>query len=180
MTDELLLKIKGESSDGISKLADYNARARLLNEIAKQEEFKRSIGLPFKPGLEMPEYTENDVIMKAYEKYIPDIKDEDTNDIYVYVGTFKYLQPTFEQIEAGYPLQEEVDRDDQTADFRCYAKIEGRFSYNINIDEADEFERTHTVLFADNVYEVEKEFITTAVKTDQEKAASLVLSKYNN
>ena len=82
--------------------------------------------------------------MSIYRKHIDEIEEEDTNKIYYYDGTYKYV---FKYYKLLGPTTELVARDDSKADFRRYSNIEGVYTYNLCLKDADEFERTHTVLY---------------------------------
>ena len=178
MDEEILNKIRNKCKESQDKLEQYNSRAKIENEMAKHENIKKALGLPYTENLGMPIKDETDVILELYKKYKIEINENDTNNIYVYVGTFRYLCPTIDQIEAGYPLDEEVDRNDPRGEFRIYRNLEGIWSYKFNIEKSLEFEENHTVLFPDRYSDVEKDFVLTAVKEGQEKAVNLVLEKY--
>ena len=178
MTEEILEKIRTEASVELAILDKYNAYAKLRNELALVEEVKKSFGLPYIGNMCLPEKTEHEVIMSIYKKYIGDIKVKDTNEIYVYYGTYMKLDLTPEEIEDGYPFEQEVEKNDPRATHRYYGNLECLWTETVPIDECLEFENTHIVLYAEDFYEVEKEFIMTAVKENQEKALSKVLSLY--
>ena len=78
-----------------------------------------------------------------------------------------------------------VDRDDSEADFRRYSNIEGVYSYDFCLEDADEFERTHTVLYDEETitkgmqpYWFTEDFVLTAVKENQKVAVNHILKKY--
>ena len=84
---------------------------------------------------------------------------------------------TPKQIEYGNPLEIEVEIDDPRATHRYYWNLEGIYSISVNIEDCEEFEKTHTVLYVDNFYELQKEFVITAIKESQERAVNKVLKK---
>lgn len=178
MQEDILKKLRDKTRKAQPALEEYNNRARIENELAKEEQAKKEMGLPYIEGLGRPLKDKDDVILELYRKYRTEIEENDTNNIFVYIGTYKTLSPSFAQVEAGAPFEELVDRDDPEADFRVYANLEGIWSYRFNIDESLEFEITHTVLFPSVFEDALEDFILTAVKEDQEKAVSLVLGKY--
>lgn len=59
MTEELLVKIKKEYEDQIKGLEKYNEYARLRNRLAKDEEIKASLGLPYTRDMYLPEKLKN-------------------------------------------------------------------------------------------------------------------------
>lgn len=184
MTEELLTKIKKETEKEIGLLKEYNEYARLRNQLAEQETIKKELGLPHNSDLLlMPLKNENEIIMSIYHNHVGEIEEEDTKGFYYYDGTYKYVYDSWlESYKLG-PMEELVPRNDTNAHFRRYDNIEGVYSYCFSLEEAEEFERTHTVLYDSNnegviPYWITEDFITTAVRENQEKAVSLVLKKY--
>lgn len=178
MQEDILNKIREKRREAQPIIEEYNNRARIENELAKQERAKKELGLPYIEGLGRPIQDEDDVIMEIYKGYRREIEEDDTNNIFVYIGTYKSLSPSFNQVEAGAPFEELVDRDDPEADFRVYNNLEGIWSYRFSIPESLEFERTHTVLFPNFFEDALEDFVLTSVKDSQEKAVSLVLERY--
>ena len=178
MTEELLLKIKIESEEQIKGLDKYNEYARLRNRLAKEEEeVKASFGLPYARDMYLPEKTEEQVIMEIYKKYERFIEEEDTNGIYVYYSTYMPSDYNLEEIMQGAPFEIEVSYDDPNATHRYYYNLEGLYVESVNIEDQKHFEETHKVLYVDNFYKLQQDFIVTAVKESQEKALSKILKK---
>ena len=82
-------------------------------------------------------------------------------------------------ITSGAPFEVLVDYNDPRATDRRYYNLEGIWCETVSIEESDEFEKTHTVIFVDDFYDLQNEFIMTAVKESQEQAVSKILKKYN-
>jgi len=179
MTEELLKKIRDESQKEISEMDKYNEYADRRNELANLEEIKKALGLLYNRDMALPRKTEKGIIISTYDKYAVYINEEDTNGIYVYIGSYRPSDFTYEEIEDGAPFEVLVDYDDPRATDRRYYNLEGVWCETISVSESDEFEKTHTVIFVDDFYEVQNEFIMTAVKENQEKAVSKVLKKYS-
>ena len=72
-----------------------------------------------------------------------------------------------------------MDRNDLRATDRRYQNLEGVWGHSFSIEDSNEFERTHTIIFDTDFYELQNEFIMTAVNENQENAVSKVLKKYN-
>ena len=178
MTEELLKKIKKEAEEKIETLDEFNEYARLRNRLALIEEAKKILGLPYNRDMHLPEKTEAGIIMSTYQKYISQIEEKDTNGIYVYIGTYMPSEFSYEEFEEGYPLEIETKFNDPRATHRHYWNLEGIWSESINIQDCEEFEKNHTVLYVDNFYDLQKEFITTAIKESQQAAVIKVLKKY--
>ena len=177
MTEELLLKIRKESEEQIKGLQKYNEYARLRNHLAKEEEIKESLGLPYTRDMYLPEKTEEQVIMEIYKKYERTIDEKDTNGIYVYYSTYMPSDYTWDEIEDGAPLEIEVSYENPNATHRYYYNLEGLNVERVNIEDQKKFEETHKVLYVDNFYELQQQFILTAVRESQEKALSKILKK---
>ena len=185
MTEELLTKIKQEAKKEIGLLKEYNEYARLRNQLAEQEVIKKGLGLLYRNDLWMPEKTEDGIIMSIYQKHIGEIEENDTNEIYYYDGTYKYIYDNLFKYDVVEPLEELVDRNDPEANFRRYSNIEGVYSYDFCLEDADEFERTHTVLYDEETitkgmqpYWFTEDFVLTAVKENQKVAVNHILKKY--
>ena len=179
MTEDLLKIIRDESQKEISEMDKYNEYADRRNELANLEEIKIMLGLPYTRDMELPRKTEKGIIISTYDKYATHINKEDTNGIYVYMGTYRPSDFTYEEIEDGAPFEVLVDYNDPRATDRRYYNLEGIWCETVSIEESDEFEKTHTVIFVDDFYELQSEFIMTAVKESQEQAVSKILKKYN-
>ena len=179
MKEELLKRIRDEAQEEINGLSKYNEYADKRNEIAQFEEIKRILGLPYTRNMEFPRKTEKSIIMSTYDKHVACIEENETNGIYVYVGSYMPSNYSYEEIEDGAPFEIEVDYNDPRAMDRRYFNLEGVWGKTINISDCEEFERTHTVIFVDDFYELQTEFIMTAVKENQEEAVKKVLKKYN-
>lgn len=177
MTEELLSKIKKEAEEQIKELDKYNEYARLINRLAEEEEIKRTLGLPYTGNTYLPEKTEEQIIMEIYKKYERFIEEKDTHGIYVYVSTYKPSEYSIEEIDEGAPLQIEVPYNDPNATHRYYYNLEGLYVEEITIEEQKEFEQTHTVLYVDNFWKLQQDFIVTSVRESQEKALIKILKK---
>ena len=180
MTEEILKKIKIESEEQIKGLDKYNEYARLRNKLAEIEEIKASLGLPYTRDMYLPEKTEEEIIMSIYKKYERFIEEEDTNRIYVYVSSYMPSDYTIEEIEEGAPYQIEVPYDDSRATHRYYYNLEGLWTECINVEDCPLFEQTRTVIYVDNFYELQKEFILTAINETEQIAVSKILKKHQS
>lgn len=179
MKEDLLARIKEEATKEISTIDEYNNYAKRRNELAEIEEVKKLLGLPYNRNMYLPEKTEKGIILSTYKKYLSYIEEKDTNGIYIYIGTFMPSGISEEEFEEEFPLDSEVDMNDPRATHRIYWNLEGIWSKSINIEDCEEFERNHTVIYVDNFHNIESEFITTAVKEGQEQAVTKILKKYN-
>ena len=179
MTEELLKKIRDEAQKEIDEMDKYNEYADRRNEIAVLEEIKKMFGLPYNRDMYLPRKTERGIILSTYKKYAVYINKEDTNGIYVYIGSYRPSDFTIEEIEDGAPFEILVDYNDPRATDRRYYNLEGIWCESVSVEESDEFEKTHTVIFVDDFDNLQSEFIMTAVKESQKQAVSKVLKKYS-
>lgn len=179
MTEDLLKIIRDETLKEINEMDKYNEYADRRNELANLEEINKMLGLPYTRDMYLPRKTEKGIILSIYKKYAPLINEKDTNGIYVYAGTYRPSDFTDEEIEEWAPLEVLTDYNDPRATNRRYYNLEGIWSEEIRIDECNEFERTHTVIYVDDFDDLQSEFIMTAVKENQEKAVCRILKKYS-
>ena len=135
---------------------------------------------------EIPKEIENAIMLSIYARHIGEIDEEDTNEIYYYDGTYKYVYDSWLEAYGLGPVEERVARDDPSANFRRYSNVEGIYSHTAGIKVADEFERTHTIIYLpeadiedNSLYRISHDFVIFAIKEGQEKARKLLLNKYN-
>ena len=115
----------------------------------------------------LPEKTKEQVIMEIYKKYERFIEEEYKNKICVYISSYMPSDYTSEEIEEGASYQLEVPFNAPRAIYRYYYNLEGLHVEGINIENCSIFEKTHTVLYVDNFYETQQEFILTMVRETQ-------------
>ncbi len=199
MKEEFLSNLRTEIKKELSGLQEYNERARLSQQRVKENSIK---GFKLNDG-SLLEKNKDQIIIETYKKHIGEINEEDTNKIYYYVGTFKdileeirdYDSSKIDEYYISYIGDDDyisklVSRDDPEAEYRVYANIEGLYSYRLNLDDADEFEKTHIVIYDEkaNKYQssswwrmcnITEDFVITSFKEGQKKAKSLILKKYN-
>lgn len=107
----------------------------------------------------------NNAIIRAYKKHINGIKEKDTNNIYVYTGTYDSKNNSVEYYNYD-------------ALFRTYANLEGLHEYKIYVDDTAKFESEHIVLFVENIDDVKLDFLKTSVLKGEKKAVKKVIKKY--
>ena len=115
-----------------------------------------------------------------------------TNDIYVYIGAYKYSSES--EIIHGSSIYL-ASRNDQIADYVVYYNLEAKkysldFSREVSYENADKFEREHKVIFPKKFsfnreayfYDLQDEYFTTVILESEEKAISKIkqLVKKNN
>lgn len=178
MKEETLQKIKEDYKQIIEK---RNHLLQLCEEITKLEEDENvKKYLKIKEELSKIDYknqikeTDSYILDAVFWRYQRLIQDIDTNDIYVYMGT--YMLDNICDIEHG-PSDIRLKDDDPRAQYRIYRNIENGYSKEIPISECDEFEKNHKVITDENFYTLQKEFIMTAVNEGQEEACRKILSR---
>lgn len=184
MKEELLIKIRKDLEEEKRKLSEYNYKNKRIKELMKEKEVKEFlalIDLTYQVGSTKKMVTD-DIIASMYYKYLYQIKDEDTNEIYVYMGTYKYSEE-MDIVHGSRDIRVQYDSID--ADYRVYRNIEKSSSEQILINRCKEFEKTHTIInpkivcYDKTFYEIQKDFFIRAVKVNQESAKKLVLRKYS-
>lgn len=121
---------------------------------------------------------ENSVISTILYRYIRKI--DETNGIYIYLGTYK--NSCFCDIEHGSGV-DRVNRYDSKAEFCIYRDLEQADCVEIPINDCDEFENTHRIIYPNTFleesyyYRLQVEFIRDAMEYGQEEAVAKVLKK---
>ena len=107
----------------------------------------------------------NNAIIRAYKKHINGIKEKDTNNIYLYTGTYDSKNNSVEYYNYD-------------ALFRTYANLEGLHEEKVSIDDTAKFESEHIVLFVENIDDVKLDFLKASVLHGEKKAVKKVIKKY--
>ncbi len=110
-------------------------------------------------------------IVEGYREF--ELDPEDTNRIYLCRGKnyFGILKDGIYQLD--------IIGSHESVKCGWYCNIESEIdNYLIPIEECDEFEKNHYVIFHDNFEEVQSEFIINAVNHSQESAVKMLLKKY--
>lgn len=173
MKEDILRQIKNEVSDKLAKLDEYNNHTRLLNEKVEENNKKYlSRGLPLHDSTFIPEKTTYDIIFETYKKHIKSILPEETNQIFVYLGTYKpnNSKDEFDSFDI------ETELNDPNASYRRYADLEGLWEEQVPIEKCEEFEKSHTVIY-DDYNKLLKEFLISSICDSQDKAVSRILRR---
>lgn len=111
-------------------------------------------------------------------------KSKTTSEIYVYLGTYKCSYDC--DIVHSEP-DEQVSRNDESANYSLYRNIEFDSSMMINIRNREEFENNHTIIYPDRNYfyigrrvnfdKIQTEFARDLIDYGQEEAVKRVLAK---
>ncbi|MCM1370707.1 MAG: hypothetical protein NC181_02295 [Clostridium sp.] len=104
----------------------------------------------------------------------------ESNNIYVYLGTYKYSYEA--DVEHG-PRDYKVSRNYKNADYSKYMDLETEDLIEIFINEREQFETSHKVIFPKNLfeqkefYEMQKTYIEDCVKDGQTLAVEKILKR---
>ena len=118
------------------------------------------------------------IIESIFYKYQNQIKE--TNNIYIYLGTFK-LSDEYDIVHG--PSDERVNYDDSKAQYRIYINLENGMEKEIKIDKCEQFERENKIIFPNTsinrgyYYELQKEFINDIIIDGQDRAVERILKK---
>ena len=113
---------------------------------------------------------------KIVDIVLNEIKVTPDEDIYVYIGTFKY-NDEFDAVHSSYDIP--VSRDDVSANYVLYKKIESSYYDEVQIpyNRVKDFEDTHNIIIPQNVtnreryfYELQLEYFRTAILKSPEEA----------
>lgn len=126
------------------------------------------------------EQSDEEIIKSIFRRYM--VSEKETNSIYFCLGSFMYSMQC--DIDRGYNDMQ-VSKDNPFAEFKSYMDIENEYNViEVPIKECEEFEKTHKVIVVDKAlvgewkyYEVQSDFIKTAVEEGQEKACQRVMTK---
>ena len=166
--------------EGIKK---RNSDIDRINELKKDKAVLEYLELTSRYG-ENPQkkkFNEKDAIYYCYCHLLHEI--EETNGIYVYLGTFTYYNDNDYAYEYFY---HHVKRDSEEAVIRKYWNIESDKEIEIPIEKAREFEEKNIVIVTngkilDSGYvfrSIQKEFFTDVIKTSQRNAVKKLIKKY--
>lgn len=185
MKEELLKLLKEELEVKKEENNKHNQRIRRIKELKKDLNVKEYIELVNIVGKDLKQikYSENEIILSLYYRYLHKIKEEDTNGIYVYLGTYEYNH----EVDIVHGSNDfRVNYNSPQANYRIYKNIEYPYGESIPIQKCEEFEKNHIIIkpksyFKDKeYYEIQREFFIKAVKTNQETAKKMILKKYGN
>ena len=183
MKEELLQQMKEELEERKKEIALHNEKAKRIKELLKDPKVKEYIKLMNlgTPMLKQIKKTDEEIISSFYSKYTYRIKENETNKIFVYLGTYKYSK---DYDICHYTPDIQVDYDSDKADYRLYQDLEDSSSKLIPIKQCEQFEKENIIIIPNTryrrkeYYDIRQEFFIKAIKKDQESAKKLVLKKY--
>lgn len=191
MKEKILIEMREELKSAKRDNEQYNREAARLKELKKDEkvqEYLKLVSHYGKDDIEAHQFDEKDTIDTIYYYAMRKIHKESTNGIYVYLGTYRYID--LSEYDDG--VDELVRREDKRAYKREYLNLEQRETISIPIEECDEFESENTILYTsdgkeyyvndakDNAKRIQMEFATIAIKESQERAVKQIIKRYGN
>lgn len=184
MKEELLIKIKEDLEKEKKKLGEEIEKNKRIKELMNEKNIKEFLdltGLKYEVGSTKRKAT-NDIIESMYYKYLYQIGEDETNGLYVYMGTYRYTDE-IDIVHGSHDIRVLYDSID--ADYRLYRNIEKTSSEQVLIKYCDEFENANIIInpkvaFNEKMfYEIQKEFFIRAIKDSQESAKRMVLRQYS-
>lgn len=183
MKEELLNQLRNELTQQKQAIEKANQEKRRIKELLKSpfvKEYTSLLELE-QSDLKLVKKTDKEIISSFYHHYLHQIDPKDTNEIYVYLGTYHYSIET--DIVHG-SNDERVDYSSPLADYRTYWNIEQPFAESISINKCEQFEKKHFIINPESYfkereyYEIQKEFFIKAVKSNQTNAKKMILKKH--
>ena len=181
MKEELLNEIKEEYNKKKEELKEYNdkvLRVRTLKNNKFVKEYIKLVGDNNK--YKYKNKNDIDIVGEIYQKYLSRIKEDETNNIYFYLGTYRYYYRY--DIDKG-GVDKRVRYNDPLADYRLYWNIEGMLPIKVEKDRFDEFDKENTIITTyyksnKDYFFIQKEFFTESIKNNQEEAKKILKKKY--
>ena len=184
MREELLIKIREDLENEKKRLKEYNDKVKRIKELMKDESVKEFLDLTcidYKVGNTKKMVTD-DIIASIYSSYVYRIRENETNGLYVYLGTYRY-NDEMDIVHGSNDYR--VSYDSPNADYRLYQNIEQWGCEQVLIKKCEEFEKTHTIInpkiaFSNKAfYEIQSDFFVRAIKDNQKSAKKMILRKYS-
>lgn len=184
MKEELLQFLKEEVEKEKLQNIEYNKKVKRIKELKKDPNVREYIQLTSLIGDDIKEIkiSDVDIIYSFCRRHLSEIKENEANGIYVYLGTYQYSSE-IDIIHGSRDIR--VDYDSPYANYRIYWDIEQFAAENIPISQCKQFENEHTIINPKSYfkekeyYKIQKEFFNKAVKSNQESAKKLILRKYD-
>lgn len=178
MREDILKQIREDALSKRKETDDFNNKVRRIREL-EQDPNVMEYSMLLKSIVGNPRYIslkDDDIYDLSFRNNLGNIKQDETNNIYVYLGPYE-TNDYF-----GIKLSEA----DPKACFKKYWNIElGIFTF-VDIRFAKNFEESNIILFGEKdgemgLYrEVQNLFVKTAIEQNQEEAVKLVLKKYKS
>lgn len=121
------------------------------------------------------------IISKIYKKYLCEIEENETNHIYIYLGTYMYSDE-IDPVHSSNDIR--VKYNSPEANYRVYINLEYPFAKNIPISQCPNFEKNNIIINPSTLfkikayYNIQEDFFYKATIENQEKAKKYILTKY--
>ncbi len=169
MQNDILELIKKEYKRKLTTRDEYNELIKKIKDLQAQQSIREYLKLTDREkDYERYSYDtslDEDILFSSFMKYISCINIEDTNDIYILMK---------KGMENGKMVS-------------VYWNIEQISPITLPIEETEEFEENHIIIFPKlgnydvmDVIRIQKDFIGKAVLSNQQKAKKLVVRRYKN
>ena len=179
MTEEFLSMIKMEVNDKLKENKLYNKKVDRVNKLLQYKCVLEYFSLIEKEPIRLNYMNCNfdDIVSMVFDRNIYRIKENETNHIYVYSGTYK-CDDCIDIVHG--PSAIAVSRYDSRAEYRTYHDLEQFSEIEVPIRKCDDFEKNNYILFVrrSDYYQLRKEFIVDAVNLGQKESVRKVLKKY--
>ncbi len=186
MDNVLLDEYRNEYKNAIEKRKEYEEKRKRLEFLLNNRLVKEYIALNEELSddgvISFMKREDDTQIRYLFGKFCR--KSKTTNGIYVYLGTYKN---SYDCDIVHCEPDEQVDRDDDGANYSLYRNIEFDSSMMINIRNREEFENSHTIIYPDRNYlyygrkvnfdKIQIEFARDCIDYGQEEAVKRVLTK---
>lgn len=187
MKEETRNSIIEELKSKKSRILEHNRKVDRILELNKDPNVAEWISLRQElDNFDKINVSDDELIRSNYSNYLYGIDKEDTNKIYVYLGTYKYSNSS-DGIR-GYDSDISVDYNSLDADYRIFNDIELRDcdSIIVPIEDCEDFEKDNRIIYLKQgdrylgrFYALQRDFFTDVIKYGQDTAVTRVLSKSN-
>ncbi len=170
-----LLNLRTQIIDKLKKIEDLEKNPFVKEYLKLREELESDKDHKY---THMERLNDFDMLKLCYNR----VNITETNNIYVYTGTFKN--------DINDSLGTRVNYDSENALYSKYSNIELQ-EYNFNstmiipVSKREEFEKNNIVIFPKNYlldktfYDIQNKFFLDAMELGQEKAIEKLIKKYN-
>lgn len=185
MKEELLHKIKSEFSQQKDMFDKHDSKIIGINELLEVSKLEECISFnnQAKENKKQINLSIEDIILKIYYKYLHMIQADETNSIFVYLGTYQYNYD-IDVVHSSNDIR--VEYNSNNACYREFQDIEQPFPICVPIDKCEEFENKHNVIYTKSFfslkkyYEIQKDFVLALINENQKLVKTYILRKYNS
>ena len=181
MKDETLNEIKSAALKELEYAIKYNKDLKRVEELF----LNRTVIISCAPIGKGPFYfikkseDYDKIFLNCYKKYLFNIKDTDTNKIFVYLGNYyvKYFGGSL--LSANYI---QVPSDDVRTEYKKYHDLEQYKAIYVPVSKCEKFEEENNIIFdnIDKYIEIRDEFALNMLSDGQENAKKYIKKKYIN